>query len=113
MVQDFIKEFDNIIEISMSTANQKGGSEVHVTSLDLFKNTVTTIADSKKDNRDFIDLLNIYSSFVIYDSILKPFQTGEIIINDSNDLIPNYPILGKAILFTLDTIHQMVLKILK
>ena len=78
----------------MSTANQKGGGEVHLTSLDLFKNTVTTIADSKKDNRDFIDLLNIYSSFVIYDSILKPFQTGEIIINDSNDLIPNYPILG-------------------
>ena len=65
----------------MSTANQKGGGEVHLTSLDLFKNTVTTIADSKKDNRDFIDLLNIYSSFVIYDSILKPFQTGEIIIN--------------------------------
>ena len=36
----------------MSTANQKC---VHLTSLDLFKNTVTTIAD----NRDFIDLLNI------------------------------------------------------
>ena len=53
----------------MSTANQKGGGEVHLTSLDLFKNTVTTIADSKKDNRDFIDLLNIYASLVIYDSI--------------------------------------------
>ena len=41
--------------------------------------------------------MNIYSSFVIYDSILKPFQTGEIIINDSNDLMPNYPILGNLV----------------
>ena len=58
----------------MSTANQKGGGEVHVTSLDLFKNTVTTIADSKKDNRDFIDLLNIYSSLLSMIAYLNLFK---------------------------------------
>ena len=48
----------------MSTANQKGGGEVHVTSLDLFKNTVTTIADSKKDNREIF--------LIIYHPVPRP-----------------------------------------
>jgi hypothetical protein len=75
----------------------RGGGEVIMSALNIYSNNVKTVPDAKK-SKEFLDLLSIYASLNIYDSILSPFQTGEISLNDSNDMIPDYPIAGANIL---------------
>ena len=71
----------------------KGGGEVIMSSLNLFHNTVPSVKKALTSDT-FVDLLNVYSNLVVYESILTHFQTGELTINDSNDMIPDYPIAG-------------------
>ena len=75
----------------------KGGGEVIVSALHLYNNDVKTVTDAKTSDK-FLDILSIYSVMNINESILTPFQTGSITINDSNDMIPDYPIAGGNIL---------------
>lgn len=71
----------------------KGGGEVIFSALHLYHNTVKTVSQAKSSD-DYIDILSIYSNMTINESILSPFQTGSITINDSNDMVPDYPIAG-------------------
>ena len=71
----------------------KGGGEVIMSSLNLFHNTVLSVKAALTSDK-FVDLLNVYSNLTVYESILTQFQTGELTINDSNDMIPDYPIAG-------------------
>ena len=73
--------------------NSKGGGEVVMSALDLYHPSATKVSDTKK-TKDFLDLLNVYAQLTIYDSILTPFQSAELLINDSNDMVPDYPIIG-------------------
>lgn len=75
----------------------KGGGEVIISALNLYPTSVQTIAQAR-GSRDFADILSVYSQLVINESILTPFQTGEITLNDSNDMVPDYPIAGGNIL---------------
>lgn len=71
----------------------KGGGEVQAELMQLFPNNVKTIDDAKKSKK-FLDLVSVYVSLSLSESILTPFITGTLMINDSNDMIPDYPILG-------------------
>ena len=64
----------------------KGGGEVIMEALNMFPNSVKTVGDAKK-SKEFLDLLSVYSQLTISESILTPFQTGSITINDSNDMM--------------------------
>jgi len=75
----------------------KGGGEVIMEALNMFPNSVKTVGDAKK-SKEFLDLLSVYSQLTISESILTPFQTGSITINDSNDMMPDYPIGGANIM---------------
>ena len=74
----------------------KGGGEVQIEAMQLFPNTAKTIEDARGSDK-FLDLLSIYVSFSMSESVLTPFITGTLMINDSNDMIPDYPILGANI----------------
>jgi len=78
-------------------ANVKGGGEVQILALDLYHPYINNVPSTKK-SKDFLDLLDVFAQFTIYDSILTPFQSAEILINDSNDMVPDYPIIGGNIL---------------
>lgn len=71
----------------------KGGGEVIINALHLYHNSVTSVSQAKTSD-DYIDILSVYSIMNINESILTPFQTGAITINDSNDMVPDYPIAG-------------------
>jgi len=71
----------------------KGGGQLLIKSLKIYHNEVVNIKSAKSTNK-FIDLLNVYAGFEIYDSILSPFQAGEMMITDSNDMIADYPLIG-------------------
>lgn len=71
----------------------KGGGEVQVEAMQLYPNSVKSVEDAKGEQK-FLDLLSIYVSFSMSESVLTPFITGTLMINDSNDMIPDYPILG-------------------
>lgn len=79
----------------MSTPT-KGGGQVQISSLKLYHNSVKTVASAKKSDM-FLDLLSIYAGFNMRESITQPFMTAEIMINDSNDIIADYPIVGGEI----------------
>jgi hypothetical protein len=65
------------------------GGEVQILALDLYHPYINNVPSTKK-SKDFLDLLDVFAQFTIYDSILTPFQSAEILINDSNDMVPDY-----------------------
>ena len=80
----------------------RGGGEVELSTLRIFSGNIRTIeqalAVTEDDTSAYLDILSIYSVMNINESILTPFQTGQITLNDSNDMIPDYPIAGGNIL---------------
>lgn len=74
----------------------KGGGEVLFSSMKLYHNRVKNIKTAKSSDQ-FMDLLSVYTALNIYESIKSPFQTAELSITDSNDMIADYPILGGEI----------------
>jgi len=75
----------------------KGGGEVLMSALNLFPNSVKTVRDAK-EAKDYLDLLSVYAQMTINESILSHFMTGQITLNDSNDIPADYPIAGGNIL---------------
>lgn len=71
----------------------KGGGEVIMQALNLFPNSVQNIREAR-ENKEFLDLLSVYAQMTISESILTPFQTGSVTLNDSNDIMPEFPIGG-------------------
>lgn len=82
----------------MSGSGARGGGEVFMSTMRLFSGNIKTIEQALEVNEetatDYLDILSIYANMNINESILTPFQTGQITINDSNDMIPDYPISG-------------------
>jgi len=75
----------------------KGGGEVIFSALNLYPNSVRNITDAKR-NKEFLDLLSIYAQLEIEESVLSHFQTGRILLNDSNDIPSDFPVAGGNIL---------------
>jgi len=50
-------------------------------------------------NGDYVNLINIFVSFNIYESIFSHFITGDLILKDTSDLIKNLPIIGGEQIF--------------
>jgi hypothetical protein len=74
----------------------KGGGEVLFTSMRLYHNKVKNIKTAKGSDL-YMDLLSVYTALNIYESIKQPFQTAELSITDSNDMIADYPVMGGEI----------------
>lgn len=76
----------------------RGGGEVEMLTMRLFSGNIKTVEQAlevtEESEKDFLDIGAIYSIMNINESILTPFQTGAITLNDSNDMVPDYPIAG-------------------
>ena len=70
-----------------------GGGEVEFLALHMFHSDIKTVEEAKASDQ-YLDLLSVYASLHINESMLTPFQTGQILLNDSNDILPDYPIAG-------------------
>ena len=88
----------------------RGGGEVELSTLRLFSGNIRTVEQALTVNEDdetaFIEIGSIYSIMNINESILTPFQTGQITLNDSNDTIPDFPIAGGNILHVVYNIKD-------
>lgn len=71
-------------------------SQAIVKSFKIYHNTVKDFKSARESDA-FIDIVDIYNSFSIHETILNPFITATVNVSDTNNILTEMPIIGGEI----------------